>query len=75
LTGLLLYVNEDEPRMPAMMLPATHKYDYTATIRIVVSDKFDASEFVDVPVKVSYARLLLVRFQGQTVITTSSYLG
>ena len=49
--------------MPAMLLPATHNYDYTATIRIVGTDKFHVSNFVEVQVKVSYARMLLVRFQ------------
>ena len=61
--------------MPPMLLPATHKYNYTATIRIVVTDKFHASDFVEVSVKVSYVRILLVRFQGQTVIKTNACLG
>jgi len=63
LTGLLLYVNEDEPVMPAMMLPAKHNYDYTANMRIVVSDEHGTSDFVEIPIKVSYATMSLVRFQ------------
>jgi len=61
----LLYVNEDDPVMPSMMLPAKHIYNYTATIRIVVSDEVGASGFVEVPVKVSYATVVLIRFQGK----------
>ena len=60
--GLLLYVNKDGAFMPALLLPAKRRYNYTATVRVVVSDKHGVSNFVDVPVEVSYAILLLVCF-------------
>ena len=50
--------------MPALLLPAKHRYNYTATMRVIVSDKDGESDFVDVPVEVSYAIFLLVHFQA-----------
>ena len=44
--------------MPALLLPSRQKYNYTATVRVVVSDKHAVSDFVDVPVEVSYAILV-----------------
>ena len=38
--------------MPAMLLPAKNKHNYTATIRVVAEDEFGAAVFVNVQFKV-----------------------
>ena len=53
--------------MPAMVLPAKHTY-YIATIRIVVSCELGASDYIEVPVKVSCTTTIIAHFLGPTVI-------
>ena len=43
-----------------MKLPARDKLNYTATIRVVVSDAFGSSDFIDLSVKVGYVAELLL---------------
>ncbi|KAK2176810.1 hypothetical protein NP493_638g00001 [Ridgeia piscesae] len=38
--------------MPPMLLPAKHKHNYTATIRVVVEDQLGAATIVNVQFKV-----------------------
>ena len=54
--------------MPAMLLPAKHKHNYTATIRVIVSDMYGIVAGFRIPVKVSYTILLLERFLDQLII-------
>ena len=47
-----MYVSEGKPSMPRMLLPATHKYNYTATIRVVAEDQLGSTVFANVQLKV-----------------------
>ena len=67
--GLLLYVSVDVPYMPPLMVPSKHHNNYTAVIRVVVSDELAASSYVDVQFQV---RIRCYR-SDQNVIYIASY--
>ena len=48
--------------MPAMMVPAIHEHNYSATIRVVVEDSLGAATFVDISFQVRWPLVMTHEF-------------